>query len=321
MSTETERLHTEHADLEQRLRRELCHVTVRMPADMVPRAQRAYRRRLVATRATAITGACAVTAVTATVLALTVPVLVRGSSGQPGAAASPAAPPHAPAASLRPQPPGNGLTARQAARDISWARTLSTVPGSAATVTDAFTHGGTTRAISYSASGIPMGDALATVSVANGSQTHTQTTVDYSSRTWTSSTSSGQAAGTSQQARCATARELGVGVLSVSVLAASAGWLLACPGLTVTRGTRIEGLKAITISTDVNHIPATLWLNAATDLPIQLTKGPYPRSQGGAFTTTQFGFLPPAGASLAYVSGFTIPAAFHRSASSLARAS
>lgn len=328
MSTETDHSQTS-THLEQRLRRELDHVTVQVPPDMITRAHRAYRRRLLTTRVTAVTGTAAVIAVTATVLAMTTPSRDEApgsqrpspATSQPRSAGELAAA-KIPAASLQPAPPGDGLTAQQAAADIAWTRTLTTPAGSATMVSSQFAHGGTTRTISYAADGSPLADdQVATVTEAHGSTRVTTTHVGYQQHAWSRSTTGHKATPGHRWSLCLTAQDYGVALISASVLISSAGSLLACRDLTITRGVRIDGIDAVTISNDVLGTRDTLWLNAATSLPIESTAIPdHPHTPGTFTTTVQFGFLPSAPASLAYLSAY-IPPGFDRLSSPLATSS
>jgi hypothetical protein len=320
MSTDTERTHAGHADLEQRLRRELGQLTVAMPADMITRAHRAYRKRLITVRATAITGATAVIAVTATVVAMVGPSLSRDPDDH-RPAASQAGPPDALPARLRPQPPGDDLSAKQAATDIVWTR-VATPTASSPEVTQQLSFAGSTRDVSYYPDGAPSADALSTTVVnADGSRTLTQISVGYLSRTWSSQSSTSPAAAfrQSKQAVCASARQLGAfGDVSLASadggeLITAIGWLLACGGLAVTRGLRIDGISATAMSGDSHGLRETLWINAATGVPIQFTKVPDDAQSPGAMTQTyQYGFLPPTRANLRHVLAFTLEPGFTR---------
>jgi hypothetical protein len=321
MSTETDYSDTGHAHFEQRLRRELEHVTVRVPADMIPRAHRRYRRRLATIRATAITGTAAVIAGAATIAAMAGPSLYLAHGAQRhDAVASQSPASRIPAVTLQPPPPGDGLTLHQAAREISWTRTASTSASGATSVSDTFSYGGTTRTVGFSEKGTVLYDQQATtVTSANGSRTAVETDVNYALGTVLRGT--GPEAGQAQRQAVCPPAGLGLSVISASTLIASAGALLACPGLTVTRGVRIDGINAITISTSAIGVRATDWLNAATGLPIQATIIPLnPRSPGAASITTQFGFLSPAKANLGYLSTY-VPPRFKESASLSAAAS
>ncbi len=329
MSTETEHSDIGHAGLEQRLRHELDQVTVQVPADMITRAHHAYRKRLVTTRVSVISGTAAVIAIAATTVAMTArspsaaagsqrPGPVTSGSHSPGVPASASVP----AASLPPPPPGDGLSAQQAAGYISWTRTLSTPAGGATTVSDQFTYGSTARDIHYAAGGRPSADdQVTTVTGAHGTHQVTSTHVSYQHHAWSRSTVTHPAGRSSHRSLCLLAQDYGVGLISASVLISSAGSLLACRGLTVSKGVRIDGINAVTISTDVLGTHDTLWLNAVTDVPIQTTAIPdHPRSSGTSATEVQFGFLPPTPANLAYLSSY-IPPGFEKVAQPAAGAS
>jgi hypothetical protein len=321
MTTETEYSDAGHADFELRLRRELEHVSVRVPADMIPRAHRGYRRRLVTTRVTAITGTAVVIATAATVVALAGPSLSRAHGGQrPGAAASQPPAPRIPAASVRPSPPGDGLSSQQAAREISWIRSVSTSPGGATSVADRFTYGGTTRVVGFSDKGAVLGDQQATaVSGVNGTRVLAITDVDYPGgtvRQWTQPAADQEG----QQALCP-APGAGLAQVSASALVASAAALLACPGLAVTRGVRIDGINAVTISSDAMDIRTTIWLSAATGMPVkETTTSDSGKGRGGADTTVQFGFLPATAANMGFLSA-AVPPGFKKYTSPPAGAS
>jgi hypothetical protein len=310
MTTETEYGDTRHASFEQRLRRELEHVAVRVPADMIPRAHRGYRRRLVTTRVTAITGTAAVIATAATVVALAGPALSRAHGGQrPGAAASQPPAPRIPAAGMRPSAPGDGLSAQQAGREISWTRSVTTSPGGATLVADHFSYGGTTRVVGFSDNGTVRSDQQATtVAGVNGARTVATTDVDYAGgtvRQWAQPAADQEG----QQALCP-APGAGLSMLSASTLIASAAVLLACPGLAVTRGVRIDGINAVTISSDAMDIRTTIWLNAATGMPVKETTTSDPgNGHGGDDVTVQFGFLPATAANMGYLLA-AVPAGF-----------
>jgi len=309
MSTETDYSDAWHGDLEQRLRRELGHVTVQLPADMIPRAHRRYRRRLITVRATAITGTAAVIAGAATIVAMAGPSVGLARGGQhPGATASQSHASRIPAVTLKPPAPGNGLSGPQAAREISWTRTASTSASGATSVHDTFSYGGTTRTVGFSQKGTVLYDQQATVvKGADGARMVASTNVNYPGG-WVARGTVPSPDQASQSALCPVVREFGLAVASTSVLIASAGALLACPGLTVARGVRIDGVNAITVSSSVLDVRTTLWLNAATDMPIQSTRiSHYPKGRSGLSETVQFGFLPPTAANMGYLSTYVPP--------------
>ena len=310
MSTEIDYSETEHAGFEQRLRRELEQVTVRVPADMIPRAHRGYRRRLVTTRISAITGGAAVIAGAATIVAMTgsSPGVAQGGQ-RPGATTSQAAASRIPAASTLPPPPGDGLTSAQAGHEISWVRTSLTSPAGATSVSDTFSYGPTSRTLGFSEKGTALYDEQETlVTGAGGSQAYATTSVSYAGGTVSRGTTPGPAQHR-QPALCPQTRQFGLSLIRTSTLIASAAALLACPGVTVTRGVRIDGIKAVTISTVAIHVRTTDWLNAATGMPIQTTIVPYdPNLPNTIYTTRiQYGFLPPTAANLRYLSTYVPP--------------
>jgi hypothetical protein len=279
--------------IEHRLKAEMDRVPVAMPSDIVSRAHRAYRRHRVITRSAAISGAVAVIAAVATVLSLaTVPF-----SAAPGKV-QPATPPagSVPRASLQPTPPPDSLTAAQASTDIFFVHYTT----STRKTTDTFYYGLDNRGISYNPDGSPATDNSLSV------KTATVTSVDYASKTWESQGVSVPPASGSQAATlCSTATRVGLFDVDVSQLG-GAGSLLACPGLTVTRGQRVDGLDAIKISIDDD----ALWVNATTHLPIKM--------QARHPTETdiwEFGYLPATPANLASYLSVAIPQGFMRGGS------
>ncbi|HTU76280.1 MAG TPA: hypothetical protein VMG38_22410 [Trebonia sp.] len=309
MSMETDYSDAGQAGFEQRLRSELGHLTVQVPADMIPRAHRRFRRRLITLRVTAITGTGAVIATAATVVAMASPSLdlTRGDQ-RAGTTASQSHASRIPAVTLRPPAPRDALSRQQAAGEISWTRTASTSASGVTTVSDTFSYGGTTRVVGFSPRGTLLADQQASVvTAADGARMVASTNVSYADG-WVARGTAPAADQASQSDLCPLARQFGLGVISMSVLIASASSLPACPGLTVTRGTRIDGISAVTVSSDVMDVRATLWLNAATGLPIQGTRtSRYPDGRNGESQTVQYGFLPATAANLGYLSAYVPP--------------
>lgn len=312
-------------DIEQRLRRELDQVSVRVPAGIVRRAHGAYRRRLVATRATAIAGTAIVVAVAAAVVAVTATPFGAAPGGPPSPATTRTLPAGLPPASLRPAPPGDGLTTAQAARDILWEHVETTArPAIQSNVLNLFFYGAAGEAtIEYLPDGAPLLDYQATSVPAYGAYLTTGTEVNYQERIWSQSVSgSGSGLVTRPTPSCYELTAGGSGLsdelmaFDIAPQRGSLRDLLAdCPpGVTVTRGQRIDGLGAITISDQAGD---TLWVNASNYLPIKLVATSRPAMFAG-FTvghtlvrqTILFGYLPPTKANLAYLAAPARPAGF-----------
>ena len=317
-------------DIEQRLRRELDQVTVRVPAGIVRRAHGAYRRRLIATRATAIAGTAIVIAVAATALAVTTTPFGAAPGGRPGPVSSLSPMPAGiPGPGPVPTPPGNGLTARQAARDILWAHTTNTAdPAGDSMVENTFSYGVTigvlstkTRDTYYARDGEPYQDHSIATIAENGGLFRTDTQVDYARRTWSQFGSSFPAVSGPQPSACAEIPGDGLGLVDFAIHPDVARSLLRCPDLIVTRGTQIDGIAAIRIA---DHRGIALWVNAATYLPIKMVSvwgiGQFtlklPNGGYATVSTTEYGYLAPTNASLGYLSA-PLPHGFAGSSSGM----
>jgi hypothetical protein len=279
--------------IEQRLKAEMDRVPVAMPSDILSRAHRAYRRHRVITRSAAISGAVAVIAAVATVLSLAMVPF----SAAPGKV-QPATPPagSVPRASLQPTPPPDSLTAAQAATDIFFVHyTTSTHK-----TVDTFYYGRDNRGITYNPDGSPATDNSLSV------ETATATSVDYAGQIWESQGVSVPPASGSQAASlCSTATRVGLYDEDVSQLR-DASSLLTCPGLTITRGQRINGLDAIKISSGDD----ALWVNATTRLPITM-EARHPTETD----VWEFGYLPATRANLDSFLAVAIPPGFMQAGS------
>jgi hypothetical protein len=310
-------------DIEQRLRRELDQVTVRVPAGIVRRAHGAYRRRLAATRATAIAGTAIVVAVIAAVLAVTTTPFGAAPGGRPSPASTRTLPADIPPAGLKPPSPGDGLTTAQAARDILWEHVETTMrPASESSVLNLFQYGATDGAeIEYSANGAPLTVNQSAGVPASGAYITTSTYVNYRDHTWSQGvTDSGEA---SLPPLSCYALTNGGTTLSDEAIAFGIPPRYArfrvlldyCPpGVTITRGQRIDGIAAITISDQAGD---TLWLSASSYLPIQLVStspvamfGDHTAGRTLVRQAIRFGYLPPTKANLAYLAAPARPAGF-----------
>jgi len=304
MSTDIEYGDTGHARFEQRLRRELEHLTVQVPADIIPRAHRRYRRRLITTRVTAISGTAAMIAGAATIVAMAGPSLgLSHGSQRPGTVAGQAPAAKVPPVTLKPPAPGDGLSGQQAAREISWTRATSTSASGVTSVSDTFSYSGTTRVIGFSQQGTVLYDQQTSVVTGSaGTPVLASTNVNYPGG-WVARGTAPAPDRAAQPVECPMVREAGLAsLLSASVLVASGASLLDCPGVTVTRGVRIDGLNAVTISSNVMDVRTTVWLNGATSLPVAATT-----ISRGVTKTILFGFLPPTAANLGYLSAYVPP--------------
>jgi len=317
MSTETDQTPAGQADFEQRLRRELGHVTVRLPADMVARAHRGHRRRLAVTRVTAITGGAAVVAAAAVLATAVLPTSERG--GQPAPAtgrSAPAAPQGAiPPFGMKPIPASDSLTARQAKGDILWIRsTTQAIPASDTIVDTIWNYKSASRDLTYYPNGKPWDDdSEATVRGQDGKLTETHTVVQYDQGTY-SVTDSPASSQPGTPFSCGFVESVGAGLLNFQGTPDIARQVAGCKGVTVTRGQQIDGIAAIKLG--LSH-SETLWVNARTYLPIELTlpspKGQMPpagynnaKSPG---VVDQFSYLPPTPQNLSYLVA-PIPAGF-----------
>lgn len=301
---------------EQRLKFQMDQVQVHLRPGLAHVAYRAHRRQRAISRSIAIVAAAAVIATGAAIAALAMTPSGAGA-GQPGYATGPASSlGFVPSASLQPAPPGNGLTAQQAIHDIQWQRiTWTASPAADSAVSHVFTYGSTVRDIGYHPDGKPDIDRLSAITAGvAGLGTSTQILVYYRSGSWLRLTSSaGGAAG--QRASCAAVATMGLAGISYNGAPDAARALLACPGLTVTRGQRVDGIGAVKVT---DRVGSTLWINAATGLPIQLEtrtpKGLRLAAPGGGTLTReviQFGYLAPTTVNLAYLR-VPIPAGFRQ---------
>jgi hypothetical protein len=223
-------------------------------------------------------------------------------------------------------PASDGLTSGQATKDILWTRTTTQATKASDTVVDSrFDYGNASRDLTYTPSGQPWDDDNSYVKPESGGKSAwVHTVVNYDKRTATVSTSQAPAMSTPAQDACDTARTTGLADISFVATPDAARALLHCSGLTLTGGLTLDGVPAIKIAGDHDE---TLWINATTDLPIELTivnSRPYPPA---AYNNTpspgqviQFTWLPPTPASLAYL-GLPIPAGFTRTQSPLSATS
>jgi hypothetical protein len=319
MNTGTERTGPVPAGIEQRLKVQIDAYPVRLRPGLARDALRAHRRHRAMRRSIAAAGVAVVIAAGAAFLAAgTIPFSSAPGGRQPISPGVIPATGVLPPASLQPTPPGNGLTATQAARDIVWTRT--TYPGSLGSVVDLFRYGSSTNAISYLSGGKPSQETQ--ITEAGGSPLEsTSTVVDYLARTWSRDIPTAPGASPLiYQSPCEIAERSFIGLASASN-PAPARELLSCLGLPVTRGQRIDGIDTISLT---NHASETLWLNATTYLPVQVVMR---TAQPGQAYTVRFGYLPPTAANLAYLApyiphGFThvpSPGAQSRSSSSPAK--
>ena len=216
---------------------------------------------------------------------------------------------------LQPVPAGNGLTAAEAKGDILWARsTTEAVPASDTLVDNIFSYESASRDLTYYPDGKPWDDdSEAVIRGAGGTLTSTHTVVLYDKRTYSVQSSPGASSAPVQQPSCTAGLDLN---FQVTPDAASA--LLGCPNLKVTRGQRIDGIGAITIA--AKDGTETLWINATTHLPIQLTivnpTGHWPPagydSAKSPGQVEQFSWLPPTPANQSYLAS-PVPAGFTKS--------
>lgn len=221
---------------------------------------------------------------------------------------------------LQPVPAGDSLTPAQAARDVLWTRTTTQATPAADTVVDSqFDYGNASRDLTYTPSGQPWDDDNTYVKPGTaGKSASVHTVVNYDSRTVSVSTSPALAMSEPPQDACATAQSTGLAAISFMATPDAARALLNCRGLTVTRGLTLDGVGAIKIAGSHGE---TLWINAATYLPIEIAtvnSKPYP--PGGYHSTPspgqviQYTWLPPTSGNLAYL-GIPTPAGFSRTQS------
>jgi hypothetical protein len=321
MSAGTERAGFEPAGIEQRLKAEIDRYPVRVRPELAREAYRAHRRHRVVRRSAGALGAAAV-------IALAVTLAATGTIPFSAAPARPASPmssvPPLPASGIPdpsrvPIPPGNGLTAQQAARDILWARTTY-VAGRASDsmVEQSFSYGVTAgvfdtkaRYTFYSSDGRPYLDHSIVTSPQAPGVSLIDTRVNYPHRDWAQNGgASSLAPGASQNACLAAdlANLTGYGLDLVNFAAHTdlARSLVSCPRLVVTRGTEADGIAAIKIA---DHRGIALWVNAATYLPIKMvTVGnnshfyqTLPNGKRATVSTIQYGYLAPTKANLGYL--------------------
>jgi hypothetical protein len=304
MSTGTERAGSGSADIARRLKAEVDNYPVRLRPGLAGEAFRAHRRHRAMRRSIVAAGVAVVIAAGAAFLAAgTIPFGAAPGGQQPIGPVRPGVIPAQgvlPPASLQPTPPGNDLTAQQAAGDIVWTRTTYPgPPGSASdSVADLFRYAGATSTIVYLSGG-----KLSRETSSDAAVGPTATTVDYQQRTWSRST--GSALGDSpllSQSPCQIAEHAGLWGLTNAANPAPAHELLSCLGLPVAQG-QIGGVDTISLT---EQDGVTIWLNATTYLPVQLvmqTDAP------GQEYTARFGYLPPTTANLAYLAA-VIPHGF-----------
>jgi hypothetical protein len=310
MSTGTQQAGPGPEDIAQRLKIQVDGYPVRLRPGLAREAFRAHRRHRAVRRSITAAGVAVVIAAGAAFLAAgTIPF---GSSPGGRGPVGPVRPGVIPAqgtvppASLQPAPPGNGLTASQAASDILWTRaTYAGASGSGSfSEMDWFHYEGAMNTIAFSSGGKLVVEVQTTEATGPaGMPTSTTTTVDYVDRTWSRVAAPSAAGGfLHTDSLCQWAKNTGLVTIGYSAELVSnpalARELPGCLGLPITRGLRIGGVDAITI-TDKSHV--TLWLNATTYLPIQLV---HPTTYSGEVRLVQFGYLPPTSANLAYLAAY-----------------
>jgi hypothetical protein len=248
----------------------------------------------------------------------------KGSTSQPGIAqpgssvpAQPWTPPAGAIApfGLSPVPAGNGLTAAAAKADILWVRsTTEANPASDTLLDNIFNYKSASSDLTYYPDGQPWDeDSEATFYASNGKLTSTHTVVNWQAKTYSVDYPLGGGAPVPvTQASCRTGLNL-----DFQHTPDAARALLGCANLTVKRGQAIDGIDAITITQGAT----TLWINAATCLPIQETvtnpKGHYPpagyHSAPSPGQVYQYTYLPPTQANLAYLAAPVPPGFRHAS--------
>jgi hypothetical protein len=313
--------------IEQRLKSQMDRVQVRLRPDLAREAYRAHRRHRVRSRSAAAVATAIVIAGGATMAA----------TGRVPFSAAPRVPGPSPAggrsggllppASMPPPAPGDDLTAQQAAHDIFWQHIIMrATPATDTFVTNQYQYGTTTRLTMYSPDGAPKRDNEFTgATITDGTLASTTTSVDYQSRTWVREVSQGADTGgrlstppaLSGQRLCVEVQQMGLGAVDFMAYPDAARSLLACKALVAARGQRIDGIDAVTFSDA--KIGETLWVNAVTYLPVQLTDvfppggrtipTPGPATYANVGETIQYGFLPPTSANLPYLSA-PLPAGF-----------
>jgi hypothetical protein len=219
---------------------------------------------------------------------------------------------------LQPVSASDGLTPAQAARDVLWTQTTAEATHAPDTVVDSmFTYGAASRDLTYTPSGRPWDDDGTYVEPeAGGKSVSVHTVVNYDSRTVSVQNSPARAMLEPVTDACGTAQTTGLAAISFATAAPAAiRALLDCSGLTVTRGRTLDGIGALTIAGKHGE---TLWVNATTDLPIEVVtvnSAPYPPA---AYDNTpspgeilRYTWLPPTSVSLSYL-GVPAPAGFSR---------
>jgi hypothetical protein len=221
---------------------------------------------------------------------------------------------------LQPVPASDGLTPAQAARDVLWARTTTQgTPASDTLVDSAFDYRSASRDLTYTPAGQPWDDDNTYVkSGTAGKSVSVHTVVLYDKRTVSVQTSPAVAQSQAPQDACSTAQRTGLAAISFATAPDAARALLDCPGQEVTRGVTLDGVDAIKIAGGHGE---TLWINATTDLPIEIVivdSKPYPpaayNSAPSPGQVIQYTWLPPTSTSLSYL-GIPTPASFARSQS------
>jgi hypothetical protein len=323
MSAGTERTGFEPAGIEQRLKAEIDRYPVRVRPELAREAYQAHRRHRAVRRSAGALGAVAAIAV-AIILVATGTVPFSASPGRPASPVTNLPPLPAngiPDPSLVPSPPGNGLTARQAARDILWTHTTHAAgPASDSVVENLFSYGVTAGIYSArlrdtftATDGKPYRDGGNVVTPQEGGVFSLETQVDYSLRKWFQQGNAGATA--ADPGGCSSIPGDGLGMVDFSVKPDVARSLLSCPRLVITRGAKADGIAAIKIA---DHRGIALWVNAATYLPIKMVSiwniGNFylnlPNGRKAKVSTTEYGYLPPTKANLKYLSvplprGFT----------------
>jgi hypothetical protein len=312
---------TGHTSFEQRLKAQIDRYPVRVRPGLAREAYQAHRRHRVVRRSVAAAGAAVVIAAAVTLAVTgTAPFSAAPGGQRPGPTSSLPAGGGIPPVGLQPTPPGDDLTPSQAAHDIMWDRTTTeAIPARDAEITDAFRYGYKAREITYYPDGKPQLDyQFSRVKGKGGGIESVETNVRYQNRTWNRvafllSSVPSPVAPAGAQDPCQVVQTSGLDGMLFLTAPDPARSLIACPGLRVTRGVALDGINAIKIT---NRYGATLWVNAATYVPIELelvyTGKPLPLGYNGAKLVgqvIQFGYLPPTAANLAYLSA-PIPAGF-----------
>ncbi len=233
---------------------------------------------------------------------------------------------------LQPVAADDSLTAADAAKDILWVRmTTEAIPASDTVIDSQFNYRTASRDLTYYPDGKPWDDDNTYVRPdADGKSTSVHTIVLYNNQTVSVSTTSGAITSGSPlggcattdgcgsppgpQAACATAQTTGLANIDYQATPDAARALLSCKGQVVTRGLTLDGVDAIKIA---GRDSETLWINAATYLPIEIvvtySRGDMPPA---GYNNTkspeqiyQYTWLAPTPANLAYL-GIPTPAGF-----------